>query len=488
MKRSFLALLSLLMVLSLCIGCAPSIPQNNASTALGATQATTEEPIIEVPPFSEPVLEGTYLNGVELSEYAIVYSQTELDYNKRAAEYIQAEILARTEVELSIVTDDLPPEAEYEIVVGETTRAISNRLDVETKGTRFAILAEEKQIAMEGDYFVVAAAAYFFVQTYIIEGFNTVVPEGVLLHNPITKKAENYILLIGDGMGVYQTQLFDSVSDTSNLGEQEDRFYGSLFPYQGYARTNSLSGVTDSAAAGTALAAGYKTVNRYVGQDQNQKDIQSLTELAASLGKSTAVMSTDLYTGATPSSFSAHTGDRGNSAEILADQQLLTAQYRTIIKCEYNYYTKQQINTIEGYVTDTLDRLDDNENGFFLMYEEAHIDKHCHNNDMQSTFNAVLRFNQVIARFMEYAFYHPNTFVLITADHETGGLTPNSAGGFSYTSGGHTDQNVPVFAYGDGAELFGGLTVENIQIPQTIAAFWGVKDFGDQSTYQSLKK
>ena len=211
-------------------------------------------------------------------------------------------------------------------------------------------------------------------------------------------------------------------------------------------------------------------------------------ELAASLGKSTAVMSTDLYTGATPSSFSAHTGDRGNSEEILADQQLLTSQYGTILKCDYNYYNKQEINAIEGYVTDTLDRLDDNANGFFLMYEEAHIDKHCHNNDMQGAFRAVLRFNQVIARFMEYAFYHPNTFVLITADHETGGLTPNSAGGFSYTSTGHTGQNVPVFAYGDGAELFSGLTVENIQIPQTIAAFWGVKDFGDQSTYQSLKK
>ena len=121
------------------------------------------------------------------------------------------------------------------------------------------------------------------------------------------------------------------------------------------------------------------------------------------------------------------------------------------------------------------------------MYEEAHIDKHCHNNNLTMTFNAVVRFNQVIAACMEYAFYHPNTFVLITADHETGGLTAKE-GTFVYTSKNHTSADVPVFAYGVGAELFNDITVENIQIPQTIASFMGKDDFGDQSTYQSLTK
>ena len=87
---------------------------------------------------------------------------------------------------------------------------------------------------------------------------------------------------------------------------------------------------------------------------------------------------------------------------------------------------------------------------------------------------------------MEYAFYHPNTFVLITADHETGALLPDGNGGYAYNSGNHSSANVPVFAYGEGGELFHGKTIENIQIPQTIASFMGVHDFGDQSTYTRL--
>ena len=153
---------------------------------------------------------------------------------------------------------------------------------------------------------------------------------------------------------------------------------------------------------------------------------------------------------------------------------------------DFNYVTDSGIALIEDKVVSMYDRLDDNENGFFIMYEEAHIDKHCHNNDMVQTYRAVIRFNQVIGRTMEYAFYHPNTFVLITADHETGDLYPNDSGVYVYHSGGHSSHDVPVFAYGAGADLFDGVTVENIQIPQTMASFMGVDDFGDQTQYKPL--
>ena len=89
---------------------------------------------------------------------------------------------------------------------------------------------------------------------------------------------------------------------------------------------------------------------------------------------------------------------------------------------------------------------------------------------------------------MEYVFYNPDTFILITADHETGNLFPNSDGVLEYHSEDHTGRNVPIFAFGDGAELFQGVTIQNIQIPQTIASFMGVYDFGDQSTYKYLSK
>ena len=151
-------------------------------------------------------------------------------------------------------------------------------------------------------------------------------------------------------------------------------------------------------------------------------------------------MSTEVSTGATPASFSSHVSNRSETNGINSQQKAMTLDYGTIIRCNYNYYTADMIPEIENNITQTLDALSENEKGFFLMYEEAYIDKHCHNNDIDMTFLAVMRFNQAIGRFMEYAFYNPDTFVLITADHETGGLTPDADGIFTYHTGNHTDR------------------------------------------------
>ncbi len=433
--------------------------------------------------------EASMINGIDLAKFAVVYSDNDLDYSKRAALYIKNEILKRTGLNLAIVEESYKSNSEYEIVVGETSRDISAHLDADTDRTQFAILAEDKQIAIEGERFVIAAAAYFFIETYVPEdNFSAEIPKKISIHEPIVEKAENYIILIGDGMGLYQTLLFDILENNEAYSDGEDVFYGYYLPSIGFARTRSLSGTTDSAAAGTALSCGVKTINGYVGQDKDHKEVMSITELAASLGRSTAVMSTEPSTRATPASFFSHANDRSNSADILNDQSNMTKLYGTIINCDYNYYTESGIEQIETQVNDTLDKLDDNENGFFLMYEEAHIDKHCHNNDIENTHRAVIRFNQVIATVMEYAFYHPNTFVLITADHETGKLLPSGSGGYAYNTTEHSSHYVPVFAYGDGSELFNDTVIENIQIPQTIAAFMGKDDFGDQSEYKSLTK
>ena len=471
----------------------PPADDNNQENPEPPTDDNTENGENNTPPEGDgntPPEEASYLNGIELSNFSIIYSNKQNDYGKRAAEYIQAEILERTDLLLPIRKDTyLGANGAYEIIVGETSRSISKRMNAETEGTQFAILAEETQIALEADYFVIAAAAYFFIETYVPEdNYSATIPKEVTIHDPIVKEAKNYIILIGDGMGPNQTLLFEDLSNTAEYSDKEDIFYGYYLPAQGYAKTKSLSRVTDSAAAGTALATGHKTINGYVGQDANRNEVQSLTELAASRGMSTAVMSTEASTGATPASFSAHANSRSDSADILADQTALKNRYGTIICCKYDYYTKDGIATIEEHITTTLDTLDNNENGFFLMYEEAYIDKHCHSNKLNETFLAVLRFNQAIARFMEYAFYHPDTFVLITADHETGDLYDDANGfpTFHYTD--HTNANVPVFAYGDGSEFFDGKTIENVQLPMTIASFMGVDDFGDTEHYKSLTK
>ena len=200
-------------------------------------------------------------------------------------------------------------------------------------------------------------------------------------------------------------------------------------------------------------------------------------------------MSTETQTGATPASFSAHANSRTDTATIQATQKLLRQRYGTAIYCGYDVYTKVSFDRVEYNLTANLNTLSKNPEGFFLMYEEAHIDKHCHQNDIRKTFQAVVRFNQVIGRFMEFAFYHPDTFLLITADHETGGLHPNGQGGFAYSHGNHTSDPVPVFAYGMGSELFDGVEMENTQIPKTIAAFWGEEIEGtNHEEYPALQK
>ena len=429
------------------------------------------------------------INGNSISEYSIVYSDEDLDYSKRAAEYIKAEILERTQHDLPLVEDSEEAKTKYEIVVGNTERAISEKLDAETEGLEFAILADGGNVALEGDYFIIAAAAYFFIECYVPEAdFTAEIPEKISVHTPIQKDTKNYIMLIGDGMGQNHTKLFEFLDNDIEYGDGEDFFYGNLLPYHGFSRTNSLSGTTDSAAGGTALACGIKTINQYIGRDENKEDVKSLTELAYEKGMSAGVMSTEANTGATPASFSAHADSRNSSSDIIKSQAEARSKYGLQIKCGMNYYTERYVNLIEDSVMDMLDTLDNNEKGFFLMYEEAHIDKHSHNNDMEGLFKAVVRFNQIIARVMEYAFYNPETMVLITADHETGGLIHSQDGTMRFTSDDHTSANVYTFSYGKGAEVFDGQTVENIQIAHTFADYMGDSNFGDQSEFQSLAK
>ena len=424
-----------------------------------------------------------FLCGDALSSYVIVYDEHASDYTVRAAEYIASEIEKRTGIVLSVFPIDWSDAVrEHEIVVGETDRAISKALDATTEGLEFAIFADDDHIALEGDYFIIAAAAYYFVETYIPSAvFEADVPQTTTIYTPIVKKAENFILLIGDGMGPNQTKLFDAYKNgnLADYSDGEDFFYGYLLPYIGQVKTNSLSGTTDSAASGTALSSGYKTVNKYIGKDGNLNDVPSLTELAAGKGKATAVMSTEAQTGATPAAFSAHANSRYDSDVILVTQADLVTKYGTIIDCGYNVYTEAQMGALRTAITRTLTALSEDADGFFMMYEEAYIDKHCHNNDADNAYLAMVRFNQAIALFMEYAFYNPDTMIIITADHETGGLQIADNGEFYYTSGSHTSTNVPVFAYGVACEVFDGVTIENTQIPKTIAALFGVEIAGN---------
>jgi alkaline phosphatase len=441
--------------------------------------------LISCNPISKP---APTVNGVNLKDYTIVYDEDGPDYNKRAAEYIQTQAKERFGKDLEII-DDGEAKRENEIVVGETCRDISKALDAECQGVQFSMMAKDGSIALEGDYFIIAAAAYFFVDSYMPEGGGDfLIDEEAVVRNPIVKKAKNYIMLIGDGMGFYHTKSFEYIENNVEYGDGEDVFYGYMLPYQGLSKTNSLSGTTDSAAGATALACGYKTFNGYVGRNGQLQDVKNLTELAHEIGKSAAIMSTETQTGATPASFVVHVDSRNMSSAIINLMLDATINNGTVIECGFDYYNTRYMGVIEGKVEKVLDQVSNNDKGFFLMYEEAYIDKHCDDNDFEKSFNAMVRFNQVIARFMEFVFYNPETAILITADHETGGLHEDENGTLAFVTTDHTSADVPIFAYGHGMDIFNGAHIENIQIAHTIAALMGDENFGDQSQYQSLTK
>lgn len=304
--------------------------------------------------------------------------------------------------------------------------------------------------------------------------------------NETAKTYKNIIFMIGDGMG----------KNTIDLAMQERSDFVPFMrtaPCQGFSETRSANkDVTDSAAGGTALACGVRTNNSAVGV--YPIDItglfsapQNLCELAKSLGKKAGVVTTDSTDGATPATFSVHTSDRDNSKDIgkqqaksnldliwggkssdldkelvakkgfklienITEMNNITAGQRSF--AQFNKDEIWKLNPVEGQptleqMTDKALKLLDNENGFFVMIEGAHIDKNSHNNNAKGCAEAVEEFDNAIKVAVDFAKEKGDTLVIITADHETGGITYNeSTKRYEYTSGSHSGVNVPVYVFG----------------------------------------
>ncbi len=120
--------------------------------------------------------------------------------------------------------------------------------------------------------------------------------------------------------------------------------------------------------------------------------------------------------------------------------------------------------------------------GFFMMIEGSQIDWACHGNNADNCIKQALLFDQAVKAAIDFALEDKNTLVIVTADHETGGLVINGGNekgeniDVKWTSGGHSGTPVPVYAFGPGAEKFSGV-MDNTEIPQKIAKLIGVKEF-----------
>ncbi|WP_430427549.1 alkaline phosphatase [Maribacter litoralis] len=306
------------------------------------------------------------------------------------------------------------------------------------------------------------------------------------------RSPKNIILMIGDGNGL--TQISSAV--LANNGALSLTQIKSI----GLIKTQSADDfTTDSAGAGTAIATGEKTNNRAIGTNVSGEAIPNLTEILSKKGFNTGVITTDEIIGATPSSFFAHRTDRGMAAEIASDLQtsqlkLFISQPTAAVKNieEAGFVMKTDINTIaastelkvgawfntdkkdlSGYIQNlalaTKNGISylNKEKPFFLMVEGAKIDSYGHANDIEGVVTESISFDRAVAEAIKFADADQNTLVVITADHETGGLTiPQGNVGLheieaDFTTNDHTGVMVPVFAYGPMSQEFQGVYENN---------------------------
>ncbi|MBQ8784318.1 MAG: alkaline phosphatase [Clostridia bacterium] len=324
---------------------------------------------------------------------------------------------------------------------------------------------------------------------------------------------DNVILMIGDGMG------------ENHLSAAKDKLGIKLametVEVRGQSMTDNIWGeTTDSAAGGTALATGIRTNNGHVGVSAfdpyaNIIEPMNLCELAKSMGKSAGVVTTDATSGATPASFSAHAKDRDFAEEISNDQ--LTSDLDLIWGAKEDFVTKEAAEangfaylddvadiealpagtrsfgqfswddfanvtnpdktpTIEKMTKEAIDILDDNDEGFFLMVEGAHIDKFSHGQDIDNAVKQLAEFDKAIAYALDYAEKDGSTLVVITADHETGSVTYSSEkGGYYCVTGSHSDTNVPLLVSDADAGFNNNEAIKNKRVAAQLALCLGAE-------------
>ena len=321
----------------------------------------------------------------------------------------------------------------------------------------------------------------------------------------VTEKPRNIILMIGDGNGLAQI----SAARIANQGEL------SLTAIKDIGLVNTSSAddqVTDSAAGATAMATGVKTNNRAIGVDSSGQSVRSLIEILSEKGYNTGIITTDAIDGATTAAFYAHTTERDDSDGIIHDlvrspltffiaggeakepairetfvsttlDQFSSLEYPTAI---YNGANKMPTmeegrgDFLPMSVCKALTILGEQEAPFFLLVAGAQIDNGGHANSISTIIAELMDFDQAVSQSLSFADSEGETLVIVTADHETGGL--GIAGGNNkgqvradFLSVDHSGILVPLFAFGPQANAFTGV-FDNMEIFHRIIAVLGTAE------------
>lgn len=326
-------------------------------------------------------------------------------------------------------------------------------------------------------------------------------------NNDSRSRVKNVILLIGDGMGL--AQIYAGL--TANRG---DLNLAKLLNI-GFSKTSAADTyITDSAAGATAMATGQKTNNRAIGVDSTGKSLPAIPTLIRKWTMVSGLISAGAMTDATPAAFYAHQPDRMFEREIAAD--FLRNPVDILIGGGYRYFKEEKVlDTLRqrGYqvgttfdqlgnmkrpfvllddsavvaiskgrkdflqksLSKTLHDLEPNKAGFFVMAEGAQIDYGGHANNTQYVVQEMLDFDRTIGDAIRFADSNGETLVIITADHETGGLSlldGDLKRGYidgNFSTNDHSGIMVPVFAYGPHSLDFRGV-YENTEIQHKIMA------------------
>ena len=176
-----------------------------------------------------------------------------------------------------------------------------------------------------------------------------------------------------------------------------------------------------------------------------------------------------------------HRREKNNGEASAAEGQevCLAAQMASLNEDASREHLSEPTVYLEKATAKALEVLSrNNKDGFFLMIESAIIDGYGHNNDGDGMVVEMQEFGRTLRQMVEYVNQHPETLLVVTADHETGGTgvyynghTPGNEGPlkFRFSTSGHTGTVVPIFAYGAGAENFAGV-MKNIDVPKKIDA------------------
>ncbi|WP_154858979.1 alkaline phosphatase [Cyclobacterium xiamenense] len=319
------------------------------------------------------------------------------------------------------------------------------------------------------------------------------------------REVKNVILLIGDGNGLAQISAA-MYANGNNLTLTQLKNMGLI-------KTQSADDfTTDSAAAGTALASGKKAKNRSIGMLPDGSPATNLPEYLTEFGFHSGIITTDEVTGATPASFFAHQPERDWTREIASD--LANSPLSLFIGGGKQTFLDEESKGIDQlknagfFLANSLSELGDHEGSkvgyfaayqglpkvsqgrqrflseatkagidflqtkdqpFLLVIESAFIDSGGHANEVATVIEEGIDFDRAIAEALRFADADGHTLVLITADHETGGITLPQGNTESrtveleFSTEDHTGLMVPVFAYGPHAQHFRGV-YENTEI------------------------